>query len=77
MNANIENNENEKVRSNLENQFQKLIPGEAPPDDLKEEVFNTLNSINLLADILDLFTLKFTQTEADFLDNLTDGNTEK
>ena len=69
--------ENNPIKLNLEDKFRLLIPEENAPEDLKKEVFNTLDMLNLLGDIADLFTAKFTQTEAVFLDIIQDSdNTE-
>ncbi|MBK8501652.1 MAG: hypothetical protein IPL46_05295 [Saprospiraceae bacterium] len=56
------------------------------PDTLKEEVFKTIETIELAADILDLFTLQFARSEASFIeefqadlneDDLKEGYPEK
>ena len=53
-----------EIRNNLEKQFKKLIPEDAPPEQLKEEIFQTLDTVNVIGDIADLFTFQFMQTSA-------------
>lgn len=59
--------ENNEIKNNLEEKFKQLLPDEKAPEGLKEEVFSTLDTFTLLGDIVDLFTAKFTATEAEFL----------
>jgi len=65
------------IWENLEEQFQQLGSDQKVPEDLKEEVFGTLDSLNLFGDVLDLFTTKFSKSEANLIDlvsNPTDKN---
>lgn len=66
----IPNNEDNDIRSNLEEQFKKLFSEDAAPEEIKEEVFNTIDSLTFLGDLADLFTAKFGQTESELLDLL-------
>ncbi len=63
--------ENPEVRAALESRFQELEPTENAPQELKQEVFNTLETLQLVADLADLFTVKFSKTKLDFLDITT------
>ena len=45
----------------------------AMPDNLKDAVFSTLDAASLLADIVDLFTVKFIQSQAELLDTIPDS----
>lgn len=56
------------TQKHLEEQFGQMRSSEPVPEQLKEEVFNSLDTILLVADVVDLFTVKFTQTESEFLD---------
>lgn len=60
------------LKTVLEQKFLELkderAPQEEAPAELKKEVFNTLNSLILLTDLADLFTVKFAQTNLTFLD---------
>jgi hypothetical protein len=67
----MKNNEN-TIRENLENNFNKLLPDDDAPKELKEEVFGTIETLNFLGDLADLFTVKFSQAETLFLDILHD-----
>lgn len=68
--------DNNKIRQNLEEQFKNLLPAEDAPLELKEEVFNTLDTLSLVGDIVDLFTTKFSESEATFLDVIQTPETE-
>ena len=63
--------EHPEVRANLESRFSEFKPKEEAPKALKKEVFNTLETLQLLADFADLFTIKFSKTELDLLDLTT------
>ena len=39
--------ESNDIRKNLEEKFQQLIPSEDAPKELKQEVFDTLDKLNL------------------------------
>ena len=58
------------IKKNLEDKFRQLLPKEDAPEELKQEVFNTLDMLNLVGDVVDLFTAKFSKTEASFFDLL-------
>ncbi|MEM9820119.1 MAG: hypothetical protein AAF985_03575 [Bacteroidota bacterium] len=60
--------EHPEIRAALSERFGVMRVNEEAPKELKKEVFNTLDTIQLFADIADLFTIKFTRTELDFLD---------
>ena len=64
--------ENNPILANLEEKFKQLIPDENAPEELKKEVFQTLDTLNLLGDLADLFTVKFSKTEAVFLGMVQD-----
>jgi len=63
------------IQLSLEEKFKALLPKEDAPEELKEEVFQTLDTLNLVGDVVDLFTGKFVQTEASFfgLENPNEG----
>lgn len=56
------------LQKHLEEQFGQIRPQESPPEDLKEEVFDTLDTLLFMADLADLFTVKFSRAEMEFLD---------
>lgn len=62
------------IKNNLEELFKQLIPEEDAPEDMKKEIFQTLDTLNLIDDIADLFTGKLVSTELDFLDLLDDND---
>lgn len=59
---------------NLTSLFQQLgnksEKSEAPDLKLKDAVFSTIDATALVADIVDLFTFKFIQAQAEVLDSL-------
>ena len=63
-----------KIRDNLEKQFGKLTDQETAPDRLKEEVFQTLDTVNMVGDIASLFTSTFVRTGAELIDVIQDDN---
>lgn len=52
--------------------FKLLKQQEPAPKELKGEVFQTLETMVLLADIFDLFTAKYTMSEMEFLEKIQD-----
>lgn len=68
--------EKSDTQLHIEQLFQKMLPAEDAPVEVKEEVFNTLDTLNLVGDFVDLFTAKFTQAETEFLDLLSDEDSE-
>ncbi len=69
-------NENNKMNTNLATQFKQFVPQAEVPQDLKKEVFDSLSTINLIADVFDLFTAKFTSAETQFFELLSDNLAE-
>lgn len=61
-----------ELQLHLEDMFQQMLPTDDAPDAIKNDVFNTIDTLNLVGDFVDLFTAKFTQTETEFLDLLAD-----
>ena len=62
------------IKENLQEQFEQLESKVEAPVDLKKEVFSTLDSFNLLGDILDLFTAKFGETEVKLMNMVSDSD---
>lgn len=65
----------EKQEKNLADLFQKLSDRhseklEMPDFKLKDAVFSTIDATGLVADILDLFTVKFIQAQSEVIDSL-------
>lgn len=54
----------------MKDKFKQLPEEKEAPAEIKKEVFKSLNSFKLFADILDLFTIKFVSTEGKFLDSM-------
>ncbi|RMF19775.1 MAG: hypothetical protein D6765_17630, partial [Bacteroidetes bacterium] len=54
----------------LHEQFRKMGTESPLPEELKKEVFDTLDALSFLSDLIDLFTIKFSQSELELLDHL-------
>lgn len=52
----------------MENNFKNLGKNVKAPEELKKEVFKSLDTFTLFADLVDLFTGKYAATEISFLD---------
>lgn len=57
----------------LEEQFNELAKGTAAPSELQDEVFDTLDTLSLIGDVAELFTLNFTMSEAIVIDAAFDS----
>lgn len=53
--------------------FKLLKQSEPAPEELKGQVFQTLDTMVLLTDIFDLFTAKYTMSELEFLDTIQES----
>ena len=53
----------------LQAKFQELLPEVQIPENLQKEVFNTLDSIEFIAEVIDLFTIKFPLVNLKYLDD--------
>lgn len=62
-----------KIVKHLGEQLNQLSEGARAPDELKDEVFNTLDTLVLLGDVVDLFTLKFSHSEVILLGAVADS----
>lgn len=60
----------------MEDNFKNLGKGVNAPEDLKGEVFKSLETFQLVADILDLFTTKYTLTELELIDLVSKNGSE-
>ena len=65
-----------KIEEHLEKQLNLMEQGVQAPSELKSEVFNTLDTLGLLGDIADLFTVKFSHSNAIILDAATNTGEE-
>jgi hypothetical protein len=61
----------------LEEKFQLLPNNDEAPEELKEEVFASLDAINFAAEFAGLFTVKFAQTGMALLGAAADTREEK
>ena len=71
----MQNQLNEFFEKKFE-QLEQTEEGSQAPSELKEEVFNSLDTLTLLGDIVGLFTSDFTFSEAILLDTALDGMEE-
>jgi len=52
----------------IEQAFRDLKPMDGrPPEDLKAEVFSSLETLQLIADVIDLFTSQFVLSESEMM----------
>ncbi len=63
-------NQEKNLRSLFQQLGNKSEKSEAPDLKLKDAVFSTIDATALVADIVDLFTFKFIQAQAEVLDSL-------
>lgn len=54
----------------LKNDLENLEGIEVPREDLKEMVFDTLDTLEMIGDVADLFTVKFIKSEADLFNTI-------
>lgn len=57
----------------LEAKFQGMAQDEEIPESLKKEVFNTLDTVEFLAEVVDLFAVKFPLANLKFLGESEDN----
>jgi len=69
--------ESKEMKSLLEEKFSQFLTEDEPPQELKKEVFNSLNSLIMLGDLADLFTVKFAQTNIGFISPFEGHSEEK
>lgn len=65
-----------EIKDNLTKVFQAYGKTDVPKD-LKEEIFQTLDTVELMAGMMDLFTIKFAQSEIDFIETVADKTNKK
>lgn len=63
-------NREEKIENKYEKKFQELVQMSETDPVLKEEVFSTLSKIKAAAEFIDLFTVKFLESEATFFHHI-------
>lgn len=69
----INYDESSEIKSLLEEKFGEFIDEKDVPTEIKNEVFNSLNTLALIGDLTDLFTIKFAKTNL----NIIGPNSEK
>lgn len=65
----------EEIKDNLTKVFQQYTNTDVP-EDLEDEIFSTLDTIELVAGFMDLFTIKFAQTEAELIDGISENESQ-
>lgn len=63
----------QNIQLHLEELFQASEEEKEAPEVLKEEVFSTLDTLQLAADIIDLFTVKFVESNIKVLTRMDEG----
>ncbi|MBK8501732.1 MAG: hypothetical protein IPL46_05715 [Saprospiraceae bacterium] len=64
----------ESLRQHLTRQFQSRDQKKAPSEELKSQVFQSIDRIQLLADMFELFTVDFGNIELKMIDTISKGN---
>jgi hypothetical protein len=72
----MKSNPFEGLFERIENQQEVRVDFQMP-DNLKDAVFSTLDATSLVADIVDLFTVKLIQTQSELLDALPQDDLQK
>lgn len=52
---------------------QMEVPATDAPDQIREEVFSTIDTLSFLAELADFFTVRFTESEWAMLEAVSDG----
>lgn len=61
------------LREHLVSQFKSRAQRQAPPDELKIQVFKTIDHIQLMTDMFELFTIDFADSELKMIDLMSRG----
>lgn len=69
--------ESKELQEHLKEKFQAIEPNGQVPEELKKGVFDSLDTINLMADFADLFTAKFTMAESEMIAGMESGGGEE
>lgn len=67
------NEDNRRVDELLAEKFRQLLPDQEAPEQLKTEVFRTLDFLEMFGEIADLYTAKFSAAEMGLLDTIATG----
>jgi len=63
-----------KVAIEIENRFRALMDKTVTDPKLKKEVFTTISTLESIASIVDLFTVKFISSEVQFISDIIPGS---
>jgi len=69
------NNSRITLKQYLQRELEQFAGDEVPPEVLKKNVFDTLDTLEMVGNFTDLFTVKFVKSEADLLNTI--GPSEK
>ena len=58
------------LQEHLEHLFEQMLPEENAPEEVKNRVFDTIDTLVLVSDLAALFTVDFGQTEFELIDIL-------
>lgn len=69
MKDNLKNTpEKTPLQEHLEHLFEQMLPKENAPEEVKNRVFDTIDTLALVSDITSLFTVDFGQSEFELID---------
>lgn len=74
----MKSNNNTAVDQLLEQRFEQLDRSSDPvPEEIREEVFSTIDTLSFLAELADFFTVRFTDSEWSMLEAVSDAMFKK
>lgn len=56
------------LQEHLEHLFEQMLPEDNAPEDVKDRVFDTIDTLVLVSDLTALFTVEFGQSEFELID---------
>lgn len=70
----MKSNDKTAVDQLLEQRFEQLNATTDPvPEEIREEVFSTIDTLSFLAELADFFTVRFTDSEWSMLEAVSDA----
>jgi len=67
----VNNNNKLALKKVLQKDLEKTAGTDVPPEDLKETVFDMLDTLQMIGDFAELFTAKFIKSEAELLNTIS------
>jgi hypothetical protein len=61
------------LQEHLEHLFEQMLPEDNAPEEMKSRVFDTIDTLVLVGDLVSLFTVEFGQSEFELMDLVGKG----